>query len=265
MSAPRQAAQANGAAGLAFILGFPRSGTTLLGQILASSPQILLLEEKPLLARAAQDFMERSDGIARLAALRPSERESYRADFWNRVRSFGGEYRDKFVVDQTAFNTVYLPAIGGLFTDAKIVFAIRDPRDVVFSCFRRQFVPTPFTLEFHSLESTARFYDWTMNLAELCRTKAGIATFEIRYEELVAAFDRETGRLCEYLGVAWSPAMRDFQRGARERSLATRSAAQVRKGLTGDYVGTWRRYRDRMAPVLPTLAPWVERFGYPPD
>ena len=254
-----------GRSSTAFILSFPRSGTSLLGQILAASPDVVLLEEPQLLNAIASDLVEASDGIATLAALSNDALERYRARYWAGVRGQGVAAQDKLVVDQTALNTIYLPAIWRFFPHAPVIFIIRDPRDVVFSCFRRQFEPNPFTLEFHSLESTTRFYDRTMAFADMCRDKTGRSTIDVRYEDVVADFDGETQRLCARLGIAWLPGMRDFQRAGENRTLVTRSAPQLRRGLTSDSIGAWRRYREQMQPVLPTLGPWVERFGYPRD
>jgi tetratricopeptide (TPR) repeat protein len=265
--APEQFARAasDDSASLAFILGFPRSGTTLLAQILASQPNVAVLEEKPLLTQAIVDFAEAKDGFAKLAALPRSEVERYREDFWRRVRRSGVDTRGKLVLEQTAFNTAYLPLIRKLFPEAKIVFALRDPRDVVFSCFRRMFAPNLFTREFHALETAARLYDITMRFARACRNRLDVTTHDIRNEDLIADFDGETRRLCAHVGLAWSESIRDYHTVTAQRMLGTVSATQVRRGINTDGVGQWRRYRDELAPVMPLLMPWVEKFGYPAE
>jgi hypothetical protein len=251
-------------AGLVFILGFPRSGTTLLAQVLATAPEVVVFEERPLLANAVRDFVDASAGPEKLATAEDRALDPYRADFWYRARE-EADIAGKVVIEQTAFNTAYLPLIVRLFPEAKIVFAVRDPRDVIFSCFRRQFAPSRFTLEFRTLESTAGFYDATMRLAELCRPNLGDSMLDIRNEDLIADFDAQSQRLCAFAGVPWSEAMRNFEVAARDRTLTTRSSHQIKRGLVKDGVGAWRRYAGQLAPVLPILAPWVERFGYPPD
>jgi hypothetical protein len=254
------------AAGLAFILGFARSGTTLLGQILAASPDVVLLEEREVLSSTAGSFVQTPDGLGRLAKLSPAAIAQYREAYWRKAaKAADTDLAGKAVIDQTALNTMMLPVIGLLFPQATVLFAIRDPRDVVLSCFRRRFDPTPFTLEFHSLESTARVYDLTMRLAEECRTHMASRMVDVRYENVVADFDAEIGGLCRRLGVPWSDAMRDFQHASAGRMLTTASAGQIRRGLTSDSVGAWRHYRAQMVSVLPLLRPWVERFGYPAD
>ena len=253
-------------AGLAFILGFARSGTTLLGQILAASPDVVLLEEREALPSTAGSFVQTPDGLERFARLSPAATAQYRETYWRKAAKAADiGLAGKVVIDQTALNTMMLPVMGLLFPQATVLFAIRDPRDVVLSCFRRRFDPTPFTLEFHSLESTAKVYDLTMRLAEECRTRMASRMVDVRYERVVADFDAEIGGLCQHLGIPWIDAMRSFERSSAGRMLTTASASQIRRGLTSESVGAWRHYRAQMAPVLPMLQPWVERFGYPSD
>lgn len=252
-------------ADLVFILGFPRSGTTLLGQILASDPGVALVEEKPLLAQAIADFVDAPGGLERLAALSGADLEPWRADFWRLAADYGVATDAPHVVEQTALNTVYLPLIARLFAGAPVVFAVRDPRDVVLSCFRRQFAPSRFTLEFRTLESTARFYDATMKLARSSRARFALNVLEVRNEDVIADFDAQTRRLCAFTGIPWRETMRDFQRVSETKTLATRSAAQMRGGLSAEGVGIWRRYHEQMEPVLDLLAPWVRTFGYEPS
>ncbi len=249
---------------LAFIMGFPRSGTTLLGQVLASHPGVSLSEERPLLARAIAELSDPVEGLPRLATLSEEEIDVYRADFWERAANHGLDLNREVLVEQTAFNTAYLPLIARLFPQARIVFAVRDPRDVVLSCFRRLFAPNHFTLELATLEGAAAFYDATMRLAETCRTKFDLAVLEIRNEDLIADFDGQTRHLCAHLGIDWRETLRDFHKDTARRTLITRSAAQVRRGLRADGVAVWRRYGEELSPVLPMLEPWVARFGYEP-
>lgn len=246
----------------AFLLGFPRSGTTLLGVILASRPGAVVLEEKSLLDAAISEYVQAPDGPAKLAAATETDLERHRAEYWRQVERQGADTAGKLVIDQMPMNTIYLPLIRRLFPQAPIVFALRDPRDVVFSCFRRLFAPNRFMLEFHALDSAARLYDATMRLADISTRRLGVQMLDIKNETLVADFDAETKRLCRYLDLPWDDGIREFHKTARDRTLVTRSATQVRRGLSKDGVGTWRRYEEEMAPVLPVLEPWVKKFGY---
>ena len=241
-----------------FLLGFPRSGTTLLGQILAAHPGVRVLEEQPLLQAVVEERLLPEGGVAGLATLTQGDRERYRALFWSRAGG-AGDYR---LVDQGPFNTLYLPAIAALFPGAHVIFALRDPRDVVFSCFRQSFVMHRFTFEFLSLERAAAFYSRTMDFAEAARTRLPLRFHDVRNEDLIGDFEGTVRSLCDALGIAWNSAMAGFAASAPARAIATPSAAQVAGGLSAEGIGRWRRYDKQLAPILPILEPWVERFGY---
>ena len=245
-----------------FVSGFARAGTTLLGQILDSHPRFITLEEKPLLNEAMQEFLAPEGGIARLAALSEAQCEPYRALYWQRVREQAGDVGGRIVVDQTPLNTLHLALIARLFPGAAIVFALRDPRDVVLSCFRRLFVVNPYTFEFLSLDRTARFYDATMRHALLAREKLPLRFHDLRNEDLVADFDGRVRALCAFLEVDFDPAMAHFAERSKSRGVATPSATQIARGLSSDGIGQWRRYEAELEAVLPLLAPWVRHFDY---
>ena len=248
-----------------FLLGFPRSGTTLLGQVLAAHPEVESLDERETLLSAVQAFMIRPEDLEGLKSQPPGALDSYRDLYWRRVRELGAEPDGKVFVDKLPMNTLKLPLIAKLFPDATILFARRDPRDVVLSCFRRHFVVNPTTYEFLTLGGAAHYYDGVMKLAELFEKRLPLTLRPQRHEDLVEDFEATAKDLCQALGLEWDAAMADFAERSKARSIATPSAGQVAGGLTGEGVGQWRRYREQMAPVLPALQPWVEKFGYPVD
>lgn len=254
---------ADGPAQHVFLVGYPRSGTTLLEQILAARPDAVTLEEKPSLSDIEDAFFVPSDGIDRLAALSAEETARFRELYWRRVRSFGVEPKGKLFVDKMPLNTVLLPAIAKIFPDAKILLALRDPRDVVLSCFRQRFGASAAMFVFLTLEGTAYHYGAVMKLAETYRQALPLDLVEVRHERVASDLEGEMKAVCAFLGVDWDPAMADFA-ARRGRAINTPSAAQLAKGLNTEGVGQWRRYRNKLAPVLPSLAPWVERFGYEP-
>ena len=260
---PATPAAAGPASGHAFLVGFPRSGTTLLEQVLASHDQVTALEEQPTLEPLIGDFFSDSAGLDRLAALKPEEAAELVAQYWARVRGFGVEPAGKLFIDKLPLNTIYLPLVAKLFPDAKIILAIRDPRDVVISCFRRRFRPNTMVIEYTDLERTALFYDGVMRLAQLYRQILPLPVHQHRHERLVEDFDAETQALCGFLGLTWSSGMRDFVETANRRDIRTPSAAQVRRGLYKDGMGQWRRYAKGLEPVAAILAPWVKTYGYP--
>ena len=248
-----------------FLMGFPRSGTTLLEQVLASHPEVEALEERETLADAQRAFLMSPSDLARLAQAGDAELAPLRAAYWARVRAEGAEPAGKVFVDKHPFNTFRLPLILKLFPDAKILFARRDPRDVVLSCYRRRFAMSSQAYQLLTLPGVAGYYDVAMRLADLLEPAMAANTLVVRHEALVESFDTVVGEVGSFLGLPWSDAVRNFADKARDRAVATPSGAQLSRGLSAEGVGAWRRYRDQLAPVLPALAPWVERFGYPAE
>jgi tetratricopeptide (TPR) repeat protein len=247
-----------------FILGFPRSGTTLIESMLGVHPDVISLEERETLYASVRTFLESPRHLDRLNTADESELKSLRDDYWARVRGFGVEPRGKVFIDKNPFNTLRLPLICRLFPQAKIIFARRDPRDVVLSCFRRRFSLNGSTWEYLDLARTAASYVAAMHLAELLRQKWPYQEFPLVYEDLVTDFIGVAKDTCEFIGAEWRETMSGFADRARRGEVASASSAQIARGLY-DGSGQWRRYRAQLAPVLSILAPWVERFGYPAD
>jgi len=257
-------APASEARGHVFLLGFPRSGTTLLEQVLASHPDIEALEERDTLADAADAFRG-ADGLAALAAAPQAEISRLRAAYWGRVGREGAQVRDKVFVDKMPLNTFRLPIIAKLFPDARVLFARRDPRDVVLSCFRRRFAINAPMYQLLSLRDAAAFYDAAMQIGDRLGRELKVPNLVVRHEALVEDFDAVAAEVCAFLDLPFTEDLRDFARRVQDRGIATPSGAQLAGGLSAEGMGAWRRYATQMVGVLPTLRPWVKRFGYPAD
>lgn len=252
------------AASHVFVLGFMRSGTTLLETVLASNPAVIGSDETEFLTEPTREFLLSEAGLMQLAGLGDSEAASWRDRYWKSVRQTGAAVAGRVFVDKMPFNSLRLPLIARLFPDAKVLLAVRDPRDVVISCYRRRFNATPFSYEFLRLDDCARFYASTMGLVELYREKLPLKLKQHRYEDMISDFDSSVREVCDFIGIAWSESMRDFRSAAAAIDSRSASATQVRQGLYDGATGQWRRYREHMQPVSPLLDPWVERYGYPP-
>ena len=248
--------------GHAFLVGFPRSGTTLLEQALAGHPDLVALEEPPTLADAYDAFLTTPQGLKRLARLTPDEAGHWRGVYWHVVADRGAAVKGKVFLDKAPAGTLYLPLVAKLFPDAKVLFAVRDPRDVVLSCFRSSFQINALTYAFTDLAETARCYAGAMDLAAVYRQVLPIAPLEVRYEQLIDDFEGELGRIAAFLGLQPTPGMLDVAATASRRVVRTPSAQQVRAGLNRQGLGRWRAYADELAPVMRILEPWIERFGY---
>lgn len=252
----------SGARGHVFLLGFPRSGTTLLEIILEGHPDVVSLEENESLIRGVREFLQGPEGYERLSRATARDLQPLRDDYWRQVSGREVAVGGKVFVDKHPLNTLKLPLIAKLFPGARILFACRDPRDVVLSCFRRRFRMSAPIYELLTVEGGARYYDAVMQLHESLRGLLALETLQVRHEDLVSDFSGELSRICAFLGLREVPAMGDFARRAQLRAELTPSTAQLSRGMNREGLGAWRRYRSQLAPALPLLAPWVGRFGY---
>jgi hypothetical protein len=235
----------------------------LLEQVLAGHPDVAAMEERTCLMDSAAAFFGGDAGLDELAALSEVELEPWRQAYWKRVAETEPALTRPVFIDKMPLNAVFLPLVARLFPRAKILFALRDPRDVVLSCFRRRFAMNAGMYEFTSLETTAAYYGAVMRLTEIYRDKLAPDLIEVRHESLVADFDGEAARICDFLGLEFRDEMRAFAVRARGQNIDTPSGAQVARGLNPEGLDQWRRYAPQMQPVLAWLAPFVTQFGYP--
>ncbi|MFZ2030363.1 MAG: sulfotransferase [Vitreimonas sp.] len=236
-----------------FLIGFPRSGTTLLDQILSSHSRLYCMEEKEIFAESVADVLLGD------VALEDLDVEARRADYWERVREPIGE---RLLVDKLPLNIIFLPLIARVFPDAKIIFALRDPRDVILSCFQQRFGMNAAMAQFLDLGGAAAYYDLVMSLMEACRARLPLTLHQVRYEDIVANLEHEARALSAFLDLPFEPAMLAFRETAIGRDINTPSARQVIEPLYNRSIGRWRRYEADLAPILPTLNQWAARYGY---
>ncbi len=261
-NAPAMTPAPGQAPGHAFLLGFPRSGTTLLEQALAGHAGVVALEEAPTLAAAHAEFMSSPQGLQRLARLSDDEAASWRARYWAEVAGHGVDTAGRTFIDKQPAGTEDLPLVAKLFPDARILFAVRDPRDVVLSCLRNNFQLNAMTYAFTDLAETAACYAAGMTLAAAYRRLLPLAWMDVRHEALIEDFEPGLAAICAFLGLEMAASMADVAATARRRSVRTPSAPQVRAGLNRRGIGRWRAYQAQLAPALPVLAPWIGRLGY---
>lgn len=246
-----------------FLVGFPRSGTTLLELVLASHPDVESLEEGETLAGAITPLVLAEGGLGRWSSLTAQELAALRADYWRRVETGLGHLPGRRVfVDKMPLYTILLPLICRLFPRAKVILALRDPRDVVLSCFRNRFAMNAAMYQFTALDTAARHYDAVMRLARVSRERLPLALHVVRYEDVVGSFEPTIAAMLDFLGLAWTGEVARFAQTAAGRRIQTPSAAQVSQELYDSAIGRWRRYERQLQPVLPLLEPWVKAFNY---
>lgn len=251
----------------AFLFGFLRSGTTLAEQVLGSHPGVVTSDENDFIFELTQE-LARLSGIAEdipaaLKRIGLDEARRLRAFYWRRVEEeFGREALQKRFVDKLSLNSIDAGLIAALFPEAKILFALRDPRDVALSCFQQAFGLSHATVNLLSWEGIARQYAAVMDFWLHLRGMIAPAWLELRYEDAVGDFERTFRRVFELLGVEWRAEVMKFHERARGRYISTPSFAAVSQPLYKTAVARWRGYERHFAPVLPVLAPYIAAFGY---
>jgi tetratricopeptide (TPR) repeat protein len=242
-----------------FIIGFPRSGTTLLDTLLMNMPALHVLEEMPVL-----DAVEAAlGGAERLADLTPAEANRLRRLYFETLEAISPPAPGQIVVDKFPLHMARAPLIHRLFPDARIVFAERHPCDTVLSCFMANFQLNHAMRSFTDLESAARLYDSVFDAWTRARDLLPLPVHPVRYERMIADLEGEMRPLLDFLGLPWDPKVLDNRAAAAGRDyIRTASYAQVAEPIYARAAGRWTRYRDQMAPVLPILAPWAGRMGY---
>lgn len=249
-----------------FLVGFPRSGTTLLDQILDAHPALSTMEEKDALdqVRRAVDRMPGGypDALAGLdAAALADLRRLYQAEVAGHMGDLGG----RILVDKMPLNTIDAGLIHRLFPQARLLLALRHPCDVVLSGFMQAMQPNAAMVLFDSLESTARFYTQVMDLWGWYRAVLPLAVLPVRYEDLVADLPGEARRILDFLGLPWDDAVLGYAEHAKTRAISTPSYHQVVQPIYRRSVERWRNYAFAFDEVLPLLQPFIAAFGYADD
>jgi hypothetical protein len=247
-----------------FIVGFPRSGTTLLDQMLDAHPGLQVMEERPALEAVVAELGRTPRGYPHaLLDLNAADREALRNIYWQRVGRYLQRRPGTRLVDKSplAFTRLHLGLC--LFPDAKWVFALRHPCDVVLSCFMQPLRHTPATHGFYSIAQTAAVYVQLMGLWLGQRARLRPDCLDLRYEELVEDLTGNARRLVAFLDLPWDDAVLRYRERAQTRRINTPSYAQVVQPIYRGAAGRWRRYRPWFGAAETQLAPFVSALGYP--
>lgn len=248
-----------------FVVGFPRSGTTLMDTVLRGHPGIEVAEESDAVPTMVNGLCGPYDEyLADLGGLSSDAIERARSVYFEALaRHVAASDKTPRLVDRFALNSVYAGEIHRVFPDARFILMLRHPADCVLSCYLRTFVESSANDSFHSLEEAAHLYDRVMRLWTQLTEVLDLELIAVRYEDLVADVERTCRPVLEFIGVPWHPGVLDHEATARSRPyIRTASYNQVTQPLYARSTGRWLKYREHMEPTLPVLAPWMERFGY---
>ena len=247
-----------------FVLGFPRSGTTMLEQMLDAHPGMASMDEQPFVQRV----MERMLALGmkypeQLGELDAAQCAMLRDAYWRSVARLVQLQPGQRLVDKNPLTMLRLPLLVRLFPNARIVFVVRHPCDVVFSNYLQHFNAPAYIALCSTLPRLAAGYAAAMRFwlqqVEILKPQV----FEWRYEDVVRDFDNHVERLGEFLELSDTAPLRQFSEHAKHKGyIGTPSYAQVVQPVYASSIGRWRRYREYFEPILPELAPAMQHWGY---
>ena len=242
----------------AFLVGFPRSGTTLLDTFLMGHPDTHVFEEVPLIGAAQSVLGDVADPLRS-----PDDLARARDAYFAEAARHTSPGFDGLIIDKFPLNMVAAPIIQALFPGAPIIFAQRHPCDCVLSCYMQGFAMSEAMACFLDLHDSAAFYDAAMQVWTNCKAALGLNVHTIVYEELIADAEGSLRPLIDFLGLDWREELLDHRATAIARGgIGTPSYNQVTQPLTRAPSGRWKRYEKQLEAVLPVLLPWAERLGY---
>ena len=249
--------------------GHPRSGTTLLEQVLDAHPEIVSAEETTIfhddvylpLVRGVP--LETVSLTQILDSASPQLLQPLRANYLNLTERFLGEtIGSRSLIEKNPALTVFIPAVVRVFPEAKFLVALRDPRDVCLSCFMQPLALTPVSSSFLSLDGTVTEYASVMGFWRTLKPQMRNLALEVRYEDLVDDLELVARRALEFLGIAWDARVLGFHEHARNKVVRSPTYAEVAKPVFKGAVGRWRNYRKHLEPWMGKLEPFVKAFGY---
>jgi len=247
-----------------FLLGFPRSGITLLNLLLAGHPSVTALMERPTVEACADALSRRAAGYpGSLDDPSPALWAEERARYAAQVHRHAGATLRPLLVDAFPLRSMHAGLVARLFPGVRVVFVQRHPADVVLSNFMQEYSANAANVQFLSLEAGARFYRDTLALWHAGLAKLPLQVANVRYESLIAQPEETLRGLADFLGLDYDAAMLAGQATrAREQRIETSSYHQVAEALHDRSIGRWERYRRHLEPVLPLLVDAASTMGY---
>ncbi|NBB92396.1 MAG: tetratricopeptide repeat protein [Gammaproteobacteria bacterium] len=251
---------------LCFMIGFPRSGTTLIDTALDTHPDVAAVEERPTLEAVIARLDRMPGGYPKaIDRLDEAELETLRSVYRSALeREIDGD-GPGMIVDKLPLRLVHAILIRRLFPAARLLFVRRHPCDVVLSNFMQLYEPNQALIHCDSLAGTVKLYDAVLSLWHKLRPRVADRLHVVCYEALVEDPRAELTEACRFLGLDWRDEMLDTERRSRTRErIRTTSYQQVGETIYRRASGRWQRYRTFLEPHLETLDRHARELGYDP-
>ncbi|HWA18568.1 MAG TPA: sulfotransferase [Devosia sp.] len=248
---------------IVMLLGFPRSGTTLLENALDGHPDIEAYEELPTWDAAFA--MARPQWHSRMSSTIDQVRRfvSARDIYFDQVDKRRKKKSARYVLDKYPMRTIHVALMAKLLPNQRYIFAIRHPFDVALSCFRQRFNPNTAMESFRTIKGTIELYDATMTQWFEYHSMKDPLVHYVKYDDVVTDFDSSIRRVLEFIGLPWDDNVHNFAEAAQDRVARTPSYQKVRRGLGIGVQTYWRNYGFLFqTPEAKPLYKWASFFGY---
>ena len=245
-----------------FIVGFIRSGTTLLDTILSGHPDIHLIEEKGFV-EAMRNQIGIDKSISFIENMDKKTVTSLQDTYENGISLYTPNPKPQLVIDRFPLNLVEVPLIAKVFPKARFIFCLRHPMDTVLSGYMQNFRLNAAMAAMTNIKTGAELYDAMMTIWQNSVERYQLDHITIKYEDLIS--DRETvlQSLLSYLNVPWHDGVLEHWKSAEAKEIiATPSYRQVVQPLYTKAIDRWRRYQPYLQEAEESLVPWMNRFGY---
>ncbi len=246
------------------VVGFPRSGTTLIDQILQAHPSIAGMEEQPPTEWLMGAIDQAVKGVFKNIGELPDEQiSSLQNMYFDSCRQFINFDDSQILLDKNPFSIYKIGPMLRVFPKMKTIIMLRHPLDCILSSYMQNFVLHRGTAALTSLESAAHYYDQSFALLEQYQQVCPTASFYmVRYEDLVENPKEEIKDLLEFLDLPWDEGVLRFHENEDKDIVTSASYAQVNQPLYKSALYRWKNYEKELAPIKPLLQPWIEKFGY---
>ena len=254
-----------GAEGPFFMVGFPRSGTTLLDTILRSHSSIEVIEEKPLVEKLVKNLDSLSqNNFKNLEKIGEEQINKIKDIYLKELKINTSKKNDeKILIDKLPLNLIYIGEILKVFPNSKFIFSLRHPCDCVLSCFMQNFKMNNAMANFLNIEDSAKLYDSSMKLWEIYLSNFNPNYIEVKYEDLVENFNKTILSILKFLKLPWEDSVLRFNKTAKDRfQINTPSYDQVIQPIYKSATNRWKLYEKQLSEVYPTLEPWIKKFNY---
>jgi len=248
-----------------FMIGFPRSGTTLLDTILSSHPSIEVIEEKPMVDKLIYSLNELTENnYENLKEIKIDQIKKIRNVYFENLDTYvQNNHNSKIYIDKLPLNIIHVGEIYRIFPKAKFILSLRHPCDCVLSCFMQDFELNNAMANFLNLEDSAKLYDQVMKLWTQYTSIFPINYHEVKYENIILDFEPTIKLVLDFLGLSWDKSVLEYYKTAKKKDkINTPSYDQVIKPIYSEAAGRWKIYNKQIKNIYPILEPWIKKFNY---